>query len=188
MEIAPVPRRRVWSPRAWALIVTLLFVPVTALVVVPTVMGWERYVVSSDAMGGTLSRGTLVFARVVPAGDVRVGDVVTFDPPGDEGDGLVTQRVVGVRPGALLTRADDQPDARPRRVLVPDHPTVSRMVVAVPGIGLPFLLTIGTWAWIALVLVAGGALAAFVVQDRRQEARRRNSAAPPVGEIHRVGP
>ena len=59
--------------------------------VVPSLMGWERYVIVSGSMTGTYDRGSLVFDKVVPTSSLRAGDVITFRPPGHAG--LVTHRI-----------------------------------------------------------------------------------------------
>ena len=51
--------------------------------VVPALLGYERYVIVSGSMSGTYDRGSIVFDRVVPTASLRAGDVITFTPPGD---------------------------------------------------------------------------------------------------------
>lgn len=64
-------------------------------VLVPALLGYQRYVITSGSMSGTYDRGSLVFDRVVPAADLRVGDVITFRPPGHAG--LVTHRIASLQ-------------------------------------------------------------------------------------------
>lgn len=69
---------------------------VLALVVlVPALLGFQRYVITSGSMTGTYDRGSLVFDRVVPTASLRAGDVITFRPPGHAG--LVTHRIASMR-------------------------------------------------------------------------------------------
>jgi signal peptidase I len=69
---------------------------VLALVVlVPALLGFQRYVITSGSMTGTYDRGSLVFDRVVPTASLRAGDVITFRPPAHAG--LVTHRIASVR-------------------------------------------------------------------------------------------
>ena len=69
---------------------------VLALVVlVPALLGFQRYVITSGSMTGTYDRGSLVFDRVVPTAALHAGDVITFRPPGHAG--LVTHRIASVR-------------------------------------------------------------------------------------------
>ena len=60
-------------------------------VLVPALLGYQRYVITSGSMTGTYDRGSLVFDRVVPTSSLRAGDVITFRPPGHAG--LVTHRI-----------------------------------------------------------------------------------------------
>ena len=67
-------------------------------VLVPALLGYQRYVITSGSMTGTYDRGALVFDKVVPTSSLRAGDVITFRPPGHPG--LVTHRI------QTLTSAD----------------------------------------------------------------------------------
>jgi signal peptidase len=65
--------------------------------VVPALLGLQRYVIVSGSMSGTYDRGALVFDEVVPVRDLRVGDVITYRPPPGAGPtGLVTHRIVAI--------------------------------------------------------------------------------------------
>jgi signal peptidase len=65
------------------------------VVLVPALLGFQRYAITSGSMTGTYDRGSLVFDRVVPTASLRAGDVITFQPPGHAG--LVTHRIASVR-------------------------------------------------------------------------------------------
>ena len=64
-------------------------------VLVPALLGFQRYVITSGSMTGTYDRGSLVFDRVVATSTLKAGDVITFRPPGQTG--LVTHRILWVR-------------------------------------------------------------------------------------------
>ncbi len=64
-------------------------------VLVPALLGFQRYVITSGSMTGTYDRGSLVFDRVVATSSLKAGDVITFRPPGHAG--LVTHRIASVR-------------------------------------------------------------------------------------------
>ena len=66
-----------------------------AAVLVPALLGFQRYVITSGSMTGTYDRGSLVFDRVVPTASLRAGDVITFRPPGPPR--LVTHRIASVQ-------------------------------------------------------------------------------------------
>src|SRR3954447_12946307 len=68
-----------------------------ALMVLPSLAGWQRYVIVSGSMTGTYDRGSVVFDQVVPVSTLKVGDVITYRPPGDSGiDHLVTHRIAAI--------------------------------------------------------------------------------------------
>lgn len=64
-------------------------------VLVPALLGFQRYVITSGSMTGTYDRGSLVFDRVVPTASLRAGDVITFRPPGHPA--FVTHRIASER-------------------------------------------------------------------------------------------
>ena len=89
--------------------------------VVPALLGYERYVIVSGSMSGTYDRGSLVFDEVVPVADLRVGDVITYRPPPGAGPtGLVTHRIAAIRRDerggrVFRTRGDANPTVDPGR-------------------------------------------------------------------------
>ena len=170
MEIATAPR----SPaglawRRWLALVVAL-APVTLFVLLPIGLGLERYVVTGDSMSPALHRGTVVFERVVPASDVRVGDVVTFPHPTESDAGaVVTHRVVEVRPGGFVTRGDALSHRDPW-IVRPTAASVSRVVFSVPLVGWIYLAAEGPGIW----LVSTGAAVVAAVALRRRSAPRHN--------------
>lgn len=185
MELTTVPRRQPGSSRARAALVLVVLAPVTLLVLVPAAFGLERYVLTADDMGPALGRGTVVVERSVPVGDVREGDVVTFARTGPVGPGgssprptLVTQRVVEVEGGVLTTRADRA--APGDTTTLAGRATVSRVVVALPLVGYPFLGGLGRPVGAVLVLVLGLVLGLLVLCAARRPTRRRSE---PEGQV-----
>jgi signal peptidase I len=87
--------------RAAALIV---LVALSALVLVPTALGYERYVIGGGSMGDSLPRGSIAYEQRVPTADLRPGDVITYTPPGHTS--RVTHRIASIRDGVLRTRGD----------------------------------------------------------------------------------
>ena len=85
--------------------------------VVPALLGYERYVIVSGSMSGTYDRGSLVLDEVVPVAELRKGDVITYRPPPGAGPvGLVTHRIASIardERGARVFRT--RGDANPRR-------------------------------------------------------------------------
>ena len=72
-------------------LVLLLAVLALAATFLPTLAGYERYVLEGGSMEPTIHRGSLVFDEVVPVAELRRGDVITFVPAG--GRRPVTHRI-----------------------------------------------------------------------------------------------
>jgi signal peptidase len=67
---------------------------IIAVLLGPTLLGMQRYVITSGSMTGTYDRGSIVFDRTVPVTSLKAGDPITFQPPGMHE--LVTHRIVAV--------------------------------------------------------------------------------------------
>jgi signal peptidase I len=81
--------------RAFGIVLCAVALTLALAVLLPALLGFQRYVITSGSMTGTYDRGSLVFDRVVPTSSLREGDVITFRPPGQAG--LVTHRIVSVK-------------------------------------------------------------------------------------------
>ncbi|HEY0952380.1 signal peptidase I, partial [Nocardioides sp.] len=178
MEITTSPHRP--APTPWRRLVVLVVVlaPVSLLVLLPVGLGLERYVMSGDSMdsgaSGGISQGSVVFERQVPLSDLRVGDVITFDPPpAVRDDGLVTHRIVGIEAGGFRTRGDNQA-ARDPWVLRPEQPTLPRVVLTLPWVGYVYLVVLHPVTK-ALLAVATAVLLVLVAGEIRG---RRGGPAP----------
>ena len=174
MEIAPVPHRA--SRGEWRRLALGLgvLVPVVLLVLLPTVLGLDRYVITDSSMTGSLGRGSVVLAREVPPGDLRVGDVLTFRPPGAGPDERVTRRVVAIDDTVARTRADGA-SRRDPWVLPLDASSYARVWLGIPWIGYPFVVDGG---WVVLALLAVAALVLALSAGRRQASSAVRSARP----------
>jgi signal peptidase I len=90
-----------------------------ALLVVPALAGWQRYVIVSGSMTGTYDRGSLALDEVVPVASLKRGDVITYRPPRSSGvDHLVTHRIHAIGRGrhgqrVFRTKGDANPVADP---------------------------------------------------------------------------
>jgi signal peptidase I len=91
MSLASLPLAR----RALGVLLCAAALLLAIAVLVPALLGFQRYVITSGSMTGAYDRGSLVFDRVVPSASLRAGDVITFRPPGQAG--LVTHRIASVR-------------------------------------------------------------------------------------------
>jgi signal peptidase len=107
-----------------------------AIVLGPTLFGYEHLVMSSGSMEPALRVGSVVLTRMVDATAIGVGDVITFHPPGSRT--VVTHRVVEVSTEAegrrlLFTKGDANPVRDPEPVVVTGR--IARVAWAVPYLG-----------------------------------------------------
>lgn len=127
-----------WTVASGAL--TALMVALVALVaavsVVPRVVGAVPLTVLTGSMEPALAPGDLVVVRPAPADDIRVGDVITFQPVSDD-PALVTHRVTGLTiESGGVTGFTTQGDANSAAddAIVADQ-VKGRVVYSVPWVG-----------------------------------------------------
>ena len=124
------------------------------LVLAPAVIGWQRYAIVSGSMSGTYDKGSLVLDEVVPVGDLKVGDVITYTPP--TGDHLITHRIAWIGRDAtgapvFRTKGDANPAADPWTFKL-DRPEQARVSIGVPFAG--YALTALAQREVRMVLIA----------------------------------
>jgi signal peptidase I len=111
-----------------------------AVALLPGVLGYERYVITSGSMTGAYDRGSIVYANAVPTSDLRVGDVITYRPPRSTGrDTLLTHRIAWIgrdRRGERVfrTKGDANRVADPWRFRL-EHSTQPRAAFGLPYAG-----------------------------------------------------
>ena len=131
--MAAIHRAGRWASGA-ALLAGVL---VALLVLLPALLGWERYVIVSGSMTGSYDRGSLVLADVVPVEELKVGDVITYLPP--NGDHLITHRIASIEGDGhggrvFRTKGDANAVADPWTFRL-DRPTQARARIGVPYVG-----------------------------------------------------
>lgn len=139
--VAPGGRRAVLRTVA-ALAATAALAAYCLLLVVPGLLGFQRYVLTGGSMEPTLHRGSLVFDRVTPVDRLAVGDVITYLPPGHSRP--LSHRIVMATTGpggerVFMTRGDANASADPWRFSL-DSPEQARVVFSVPAAGYPLWL------------------------------------------------
>jgi signal peptidase len=135
-------------------------VVVVLVVLVPAVLGLQRYVITGDSMTGTIARGSVIYSRLTPADALRVGDIITFVPPGQTRP--VTHRIVGIAKsdaGARVfrTKGDFNKAADPWRFTF-SQPRQARYVFRIPYMG--YVLAVLSIRSVRMVLIG---LPAFVI-------------------------
>lgn len=139
MEIATTHRRRNRGGRILLNVASALVMLLAVGFIVPAALGFQRYVITGSSMGGSLGVGAIAFEEVVPVNDLRVGDVITYQPPADSGiDHLVTHRIVNIRGDVYRTQGDANPDVDPWTFQLTST-SQSRVTFAVPYVGYVFI-------------------------------------------------
>jgi signal peptidase len=141
-----------------------------ALMLLPPLAGYQRYVITGGSMGDTIPRGSIVYDKPVPVPSLRVGDVITYTPPPGSGPGgRVTHRIVWIGRGAdgaraFRTRGDANAAVDPwrfelreaRQARVAGHVPYVGYVLAALGLRWVRMLVIGLpAALVAVALVVG---------------------------------
>ena len=149
---------------------------IAALMLIPPLLGYERYVIEGGSMGDAVPRGSIAFEEVVPTAEIEVGDVITYRPP--NATRPVTHRVAwtGTNPrGERLyrTKGDENPAPDPWTFTLP-HPTQARVAVTVPIAG--YVVAALSHRPIRMVLIGGPALAIALAAFASAAARQRTRA------------
>jgi signal peptidase I len=178
------PKRRITKAAATLGLAGAL--ALAGLVLVPALLGFERYVIVSGSMTGAYDRGALVFDRAVPVESLRVGDVITYTPPrGVRASATepLTHRIARIDrapDGSRLyqTRGDANPTADPWRFTLPGA-RQARVEFSVPLVGYALLALKVQWVRILLIglpaLVVALAIVARIWRDAGDEVRRQRA-------------
>jgi signal peptidase I len=158
-----------------------------ALLIAPSLMGWERYVIVSGSMTGTYDRGSLVFDEVVPVASLKVRDVITYRPPAGSGpEGLVTHRISSIKKdrktGQRVFRTKgDANKVRDPWVFTLSDKNQARVVAGFPYAGLVLATLAKRELRMLIIGVPAGLIALFVMfglwRDAGREAEARTAAA-----------
>jgi signal peptidase len=138
----PAPRiLQAWvrgATRAAAAIGLVALAAVGLLMLVPTLLGYQRYVIEGGSMGHALPKGSIAYEETIPTTHIEPGDVITYRPPG--ATTLRTHRVVWVGTSSTTgqriyrTKGDANPtEDRPTFTL--PHRTQARVKLHVPLAG-----------------------------------------------------
>jgi signal peptidase len=117
----------------------LVIVGALVLLLAPRLLGANLLVVLSQSMEPKIPMGSIVVSQPVAAADeIEVGDVITFQAQGPDGDpALITHRVVEVLGGGMEIRFRTQGDAveDPDMTLVSPSNLVGRVWFNIPLVG-----------------------------------------------------
>jgi signal peptidase len=119
--------------RALATAALVALTALAATMLVPPILGYERYVVEGGSMGGALPRGSIAFEEVVPTSDLRAGDVITYRPPG--ANRPITHRIASITAKSVFrTKGDANATADPWTFTLP-HEHQARLAFHLPLAG-----------------------------------------------------
>ena len=119
---------------------TLIPLALVGVLVVPALLGYERYVITGGSMEPNIPRGSISYAEEVPVDALRVRDVITYVPPGHTRP--VTHRIREIQRDdgrrVIQTKGDanDEPDVR---LFSLTRPTQARYAFHLPYIGWGFM-------------------------------------------------
>ncbi len=166
----PAGYRTLWFRFEMVLVVVVSLFAAAILTMV--LLGFRPLVISSGSMRPRLQVGDVVVTTWVRAGDVRVGEIVSFDERVGSGD-LVTHRVRGITAVGADLRFETRGDANTISEIweVPRAALLRRTVWDVPSIGVG-ASALGSSATRG-VLVSGGAALAATVTGLALRKRRR---------------
>lgn len=84
--------RRIFGTAGW-----LIVIVAAGALLIPSLLGFDRYVIVSGSMHPTFDRGSIVFSKATNVSQLEVGDVITYQPPASSGiNHLVTHRVAKI--------------------------------------------------------------------------------------------
>jgi signal peptidase len=131
----PAPGRR-WPGRAAGALLALALL-LAALVGAGAALGLRIQVVLTGSMAPALAPDDMLIVERISAGEMRVGDIVSFAAPGQQ-DVVITHRVRGLAaaPGgglAVETRGDANNTSE--RWTIPRDGVVARVEAVVPALG-----------------------------------------------------
>lgn len=160
----------------------VLSILVCAAWLVPSVLGYERYVITGGSMSGTFEKGSVAFEKPVPVAELRRGDVITYQPPAASGvTDLVTHRITSIKPaeggGTLYrTQGDANPDPDPWRFELTGatQPVVEHTV---PLVGYAFIALADRDTRMLLVGAPAGLIALLALLEVGKALRPRRDAA-----------
>lgn len=175
MQIATKSRRSGKAVRRLTNVVSVALTLFALAFMAPSAFGLQRFVITGDSMGGSLDRGSVAFAEVVPVSELKVGDVITYLPPASSGiEEMVTHRIIKIKGDSFRTKGDAVPQPDPWKFQL-DKDAQPRVVFAVPYVGYFFMALADRTTRIVVIGVPAGliTLVSLVQFLRALRARRR---------------
>ncbi len=164
---------------------TVLCLALAAILLIPARSGYQRYVIVSGSMTGTYDQGSIVFDREVPVADLKVGDVITYQPPARH----LLPRICSPTgsPGSahnkraneiFRTKGDANPSADPWTFNL-EKPDQAKVDFSIPYVG--FLLAALSIPIVRMLAIGIPGHSRRLADPRRHLARRRGGGATAPG-------
>jgi signal peptidase len=187
------PRRRRHRSQIVSGIALTIAIVLFIAMVIPWLLGFQRYVIVSGSMEPTIPVGSVVYDEIVPVEELAVGDIITFVPPAEFGlDHPVTHRIVSITdaPNGELefrTKGDANETIDPWAFYL-DGPDQARVVRHIEYVGYFYIFLSQRWVQLFLIaipatvifgylLVALWRLAGDSVVEERHKQRASGAAA-----------
>ena len=174
-------RRRSVGARIGRALSTLIAVAVilaAGLMLIPTLLGYQRYAIVSGSMEPTIPTGSVVYTKPVPVSELAVGDVITFVPPSEyEFTQPVTHRIVEITPAAQGTEVAGKPvpegtpqiktkgdanEAVDPWTMVPDQDQTARVEHHIPYLGYIYMALSNRWVQLLVIGLPAAVIAVLV--------------------------
>jgi signal peptidase len=133
-------RRVAWTFRGLLIAVCLI---AAGLTVLPAALGFQRFVVTGSSMNGTIGKGSVVFDRAVATSSLKVGDVITYQPPAGSNvpGNRMTDRIVSITTGVdgrpiFETKGDSSATNDPWQFYLANTKQ-AKVAVHIPFVGTP---------------------------------------------------
>ena len=151
------------------IILGLVLCAVLFAFLIPTAFSGSLAIVRSSSMEPAMRAGSLAMMLPIEAEDVKVGDIIAFEPPWDP-DVIVSHRVIGVRYDEQIsfdTKGDATEDSAP--YYVPARNVHGTVIFSIPYLGYAASYAVGyvrTWlGFVTLVCIPTAILVGSAVRD-----------------------
>jgi signal peptidase I len=163
-------RRSVWKRVlhvfSWIAFVAVL--SIAGLMLIPSLLGYDRYVIVSGSMEPAIGTGSVVYDRAVPVEELSVGDVVTFMPPPEfHQKDPVTHRIHKISRGSngtrqFRTKGDANESVDPWTIVF-DRPDQARVEHHVEKVGYVYVALSNRWVQLLVIGLPAMVLFALIV-------------------------
>jgi signal peptidase I len=179
----PIPRLVFHALALFQIVAALLLVTVVAFLLagtLPTLFGYESYVVYSGSMEPTIHVGDIAVVGPVKADKLMPGDIITFRTPQDP-DTIVTHRLqnVDATGGHLSFQTKGDANDTPDQVSVDQNALLGKVVYSLPGLGFLVEFSKSIEGKVLMIVVPGVLLGLDYLRERLS--RRKKAQAEMIG-------